>query len=146
MVNIAAHSVQCVQPVALCVDDDPSVLSLVQRLLQKNGYSVLTAVSGDEAMEVFLNNRIDIVVLDYDMPGMKGHELTAQVKGLNPKVPVIMQSGTPNLSEEITKAADVFLMKGFDLKPLLTAISMLIESHGHQSNRDGTALNIVLPA
>jgi CheY-like chemotaxis protein len=126
-------------PVVLCVDDDAPVLELLRLTLEKRGYSVLSAGGGDEALEVLCSNSIDLIVVDYDMPGMKGHELAKEVKSLNPRIPVVMQSGTPDLPEAVTKAADLFLVKGVDLKPLVAAIATLIRSNAPDFTRASLA-------
>jgi CheY-like chemotaxis protein len=95
---------------------------------------VLPASGGAEAVKIFLCNRIDLVVLDYDMPEMKGHVLATELKSLNPKIPVIMQSGSPDLPEAVTGTADAFLPKDQSLAPLLLAISTLIKSKGAAAN------------
>lgn len=112
--------------VLLCVDDDPSGLDLKKTILERNGYGVLTAREGKEALRVFRQNRIDLVLVDYEMQGMKGHELAVKIKGLNPHTPVIMHSGSPALSGVALQAADACVSKGSEPYQLIAAISALI--------------------
>ena len=59
-------------PTILCVDDIPQALTLRKGVLETSGYTVLTAVDGPSAIELSREHAIDDVVLDYNMPGMKG--------------------------------------------------------------------------
>jgi len=79
-----------------------------------------------EAIEVLRGSKIDLVVVDYAMPGMKGHELAVKIKELHPHIPVVMQSGTIDLPETVTRTVDAFVPKGSDIYLLLTAVSNLI--------------------
>ena len=63
----------------LCVDDEPNILAALKRTLRGEGYRVLTAGSGREALEVLLSEPVDIVVSDMRMPGMDGAELLEKV-------------------------------------------------------------------
>ena len=112
--------------VLLCVDDDPGILDMTRSLLEKNGYAVLTAAGGMEAVGVFRENRVDLVLVDYEMPGMKGHEVALKLKCLDPHIPVILHSGSPDLPDVALKATDAFVPKGNDFYHLLAAISNLI--------------------
>ncbi len=60
------------KPVILCVDDTPSVLEGEKMLLEENGYRVLTATNGKEAVQAFTSHSVDLVLLDYHMPEMNG--------------------------------------------------------------------------
>jgi CheY-like chemotaxis protein len=59
----------------LCVDDDPEILTIRKLLLESKGYSVLPATSGEQALEFLSKSIIDLVLLDYLMPGMNGDQL-----------------------------------------------------------------------
>lgn len=112
--------------VLLCVDDDPNDLDLKKTILEKNGYGVLTARGGKEALRVFRQNRVDLVLVDYEMQGMKGHEVSRRIKALDPRTPVVLHSGAPPLPDDALRAADAFIPKGSELYLLVAAISALI--------------------
>ncbi|HEX4606217.1 MAG TPA: response regulator, partial [Candidatus Angelobacter sp.] len=114
--------------VVLCVDDDPAVLDITKSLLKKNGYSVLTAASGNEALNLFQKYRIDVVVVDYEMPHTKGHEVSAALKMLNPKVPVVLLSGASDIPATVLQATDAFVTKGRSLRVLVGTIAKLIQN------------------
>jgi CheY-like chemotaxis protein len=83
--------------VILCVDDEVSPLLLRTRVLQREGYEVLTASSGKEALAVLDSQSVDLVLSDHLMPGMNGTELAQQVKSNHPDLPVILISGVNEL-------------------------------------------------
>jgi len=65
-------------------------------------------------------------MLDYEMPDMKGHEVTVLIRSINPKVPIILHSGSPDIPDFALKATDAFLQKGIETYVLVAAISNLI--------------------
>jgi CheY-like chemotaxis protein len=64
----------------LCVDDDPEILRIRKLLLESKGYSVLTAISGETALKLLSNANVDLVLLDYIMPGMDASQLAKAVR------------------------------------------------------------------
>lgn len=64
----------------LTVDDEPHILELVKAILLNEGYEVLTAESGKEALEVLESETVDLVMLDMMMPGMSGRETCDQIR------------------------------------------------------------------
>jgi len=129
---------QSTDAVVLCVDDDELVLEVTQAILKRNGYSVLAATNGRQALEVFKENAVDLVLLDYDMPGMKGHEAAQEMKALNPLVPLILHSGAAEIPEVAIKVTDGFIAKGCDTAVLLSAVEELILKTRASAARNGT--------
>lgn len=74
----------------LIVDDEESITTFIQILLQKSGYKTFTAANGKEALEIYDKNQIDLVLTDLQMPTMDGMELLGQIKNRNPEAVVIM--------------------------------------------------------
>ena len=101
----------------LVVDDEPMVLAFVEEALKKLGYQVLTAVDGQQACEVYSShpNQIDRVLLDMVMPGTTGLEVCRRLRGINPKVKVILSSGYN--SGEVAREARLAGAMGFIGKP-----------------------------
>src|SRR3984893_8621536 len=89
----------------LCVDDEETPRILRKLILQKQGYQVLTAGSGEEALEVLDRTNINLVLSDQMMPGMTGTELTKSVKTIRPTMPVILISGVTQIPEDARYAA-----------------------------------------
>jgi CheY-like chemotaxis protein len=116
------------EDVLLCVDDNAWVLNVTKKVLEQKGYGVLTASGGKEAIKVFRANRVDLVVLDYEMPGMKGHEVAVWIKSLNPRTPVVLHSGAPMVPDAAIRATDAFVPKGTETHHLVTVIANLLTS------------------
>jgi two-component system, NtrC family, response regulator AtoC len=74
----------------LLIDDDPVVRSLASGILRKNGYNVQTAKEGREGLEIVKNSLPDLVITDYQMPGLSGMEVLTKLKEVNDSLPVIM--------------------------------------------------------
>ena len=81
--------------VILLVEDEPAVRSLTKRILERHGYAVIDAATGDEALAIFQRegSRIQLVLTDVVMPGLRGPELVAEIERLRPGVPVMFMSG-----------------------------------------------------
>src|SRR5690242_3408100 len=79
----------------LVVDDEPTVLSLCERILKLGGYSVLSAPNGDAALRISARAEQppDLALLDVMMPGMNGLELATQLRGNYPDMPIVLMSG-----------------------------------------------------
>jgi two-component system response regulator CpxR len=95
----------------LCVDDNELSLSIRKFMLETRGYRVLTAVSSEQALELFREGGIDLVLSDLVMPYMDGNELVRRIKELAPEVPTILISGTVKAFDRANRA-DAFLPKG----------------------------------
>jgi PAS domain S-box-containing protein len=111
----------------LVVDDEPMVLAFVEEGLKKLGYQVLTAVDGQQACEVYSShaNQIDRVLLDMVMPGTTGLEVCRRLRGMNPKVKVILSSGysSGDVAREARLAGAMgFIGKPYSLEELSSAL------------------------
>lgn len=115
-------------PVILCVDDEEVGLSLRKLLLQSEGYSVFTAENGAQALDLFSSEWIDVVVLDYMMPGMNGDVVAQQMKRLKPAVPILMLSAYANLPDETLVCADKYITKNEPPPVLLSSVTELLDA------------------
>jgi PAS domain S-box-containing protein len=111
----------------LVVDDEPMVLAFVEEALKKLGYTVLTAVDGQQACEVYSShaNQIDMVLLDMVMPGTTGLEVCRRLRGIHPKVKVILSSGysSGDVAREARLAGAIgFIGKPYSLEELSRAL------------------------
>lgn len=114
----------------LLVDDEVRFLQTTRRLLIKQGYSVLTAAGGPEALELLEHCPARVVVLDVRMPGINGLQLLKTIKREYPHIEVIMLTGhaTVHAAVEGLKAgAADYLMKPMDIQVLTMKIDELIE-------------------
>ncbi|NPU84708.1 MAG: PAS domain S-box protein [Syntrophaceae bacterium] len=129
-------SVSGIEPgrgVVLVVDDEPMVREVTREMLSGLGYTVLTAASGAEALEVYgsRGTEIDVVVLDMIMPGMGGGEVNRELQMRNPSVRVLLSSGYSldgEASEILEKGVRGFLQKPFRLEELSLKIREAMES------------------
>jgi CheY-like chemotaxis protein len=94
----------------LCVDDEATPMMLRRFVLEKSGFCVLTAASGQEALQILEQQPVDLVLTDLLMPGLSGSELAQEVKRRKPDLPVVLLSGVNEIPEDAT-AADLFLSK-----------------------------------
>jgi CheY-like chemotaxis protein len=113
--------------IVLCIDDNEELLQCEKEFLEIFGYTVLTAPSGCKALEVASLHSIDVVVVDYLMPEMDGHEVAIQMKRLRPHARIIMLSGAVDIPEQALKSVDAFVAKDQLSSHLLTAIVRLQE-------------------
>ena len=94
----------------LCVDDEDLPRTLRKLILQKQGYQVIPASSGAEALALLERGGISLVLTDQLMPGMTGTELTKLVKSTRPAMPVILISGVNEIPPDAIYA-DRFISK-----------------------------------
>ena len=81
----------------LIVDDEPSITTALSRVLQPDGYHVLTANSGAQALDLIRAQTVDVVLTDYRMPGMSGPALLEHVADTQPNTTRLMLSGADDL-------------------------------------------------
>jgi CheY-like chemotaxis protein len=114
----------------LCVDDEETPRTLRKLILQKQGYHVVTASSGAEALEVLNRANISLVLSDQMMPGMTGTELTKSVKAMRPAMPVILISGVNEVPEDASYA-DRFISKVGGPELLFKTVIDVLTAYGH---------------
>src|ERR1700738_5098435 len=113
--------------VLLCIDDNQDVLECEKAFLEDFGYTVLTALSGGKGLEVASMYSVDVVIVDYCMPEMNGHEVAIEMRRLKPKpkAPIIMFSASLDVPEKAMKLVDAFVAKDRLASQLLPAIAQL---------------------
>lgn len=111
----------------LCVDDDEDVLKWLGEVLQNSGYSTLTALSGNQGLRLLLQNSVDLVVLDYQMPGMNGNLAAQAIHRTKPELPIILFTGIPDdIPDSARKNVNGVVYKA-DSRGLLALVSRLIK-------------------
>jgi CheY-like chemotaxis protein len=135
MVENKAHLV-------LCVDDEVVGLRVRKILLERAGYQVLTAADGYSGLELFANEPIEAVVLDYSMPGMHGGEVARKMRQTKPDVPILLLSAYVGLPDEVSSLVDVYMTKGEGAPALLDKLGNLLSvpaaSHPLARTNDGS--------
>lgn len=128
----------------LCVDDDPDILKLRRMVLESAGYVVITAASGDEALQVLEGGQpVALVLLDYLMPGMRGDELAIKLRRQNPRLPIIAVSAVGQLPDSLLRNVNAHVQKGRGPEVLLATVSMILGQRD-QDQRDVPLQPIVL--
>jgi two-component system, OmpR family, response regulator CpxR len=96
--------------VILCVDDNEQDLSVLKFMLATNGYRVVSALNGQEAIGIFAVNQVDLVLADFAMPQMNGNQLVDRLKRMAPHVPMILLGDPQRMGSEM-HAADALVGK-----------------------------------
>jgi DNA-binding response OmpR family regulator len=116
----------------MLVDDDESVRTLVRMTLPRgDGFQVVEAASGDEALESFDEAAPDAVVLDWRMPGQSGADVLAELKRRRPGLPVLVLTGEHDAKPRAVAeslGADAFLTKPFSPLQLIAELERLVRA------------------
>lgn len=112
-------------PLILCIDDADVALRVRKILLGTEGYNVLTASSGEEGLEIFRQNSIELVISDHFLTGRSGTEIAREMRALKPEVPILIISAALEKPEGL-EFADGFLAKGGAPEILLDTIAQLL--------------------
>jgi two-component system, response regulator FlrC len=110
----------------LVVDDEPLVCDAVKMMLGFDGHDVKTAGSAKEALAMLENEQFDLVITDFEMPGMKGDELAAAIKSRSPSQPVVMITAYAEMLQAAgnpLRGVDLIISKPFLLENLREAIA-----------------------
>lgn len=114
----------------LIVDDDNVTLSILKQVLYKANHEVTTAIDGEEAIQYVRNTVYDIIVTDFNMPGMNGIELTKEILKINPQSVIILITAYISVKaalESIKLGAFDYLTKPVDKEELLLSIERGLE-------------------
>jgi CheY-like chemotaxis protein len=115
----------------LCIDDNRNLLEIDQALLESKGYRVLIAADGPAGIALSRQQAIDVVVLDFNMPGMDGNQVAQVMRQEQPNVPVVIWSGYPHeIPEPLRWFAYAVLHKGDGLEGLLSVVENLVRAGG----------------
>ncbi len=125
----------------LVVDDHTFNLELMEGLLYREGYRVLTAPDANTALAIFRRESVDLAILDVMMPGMNGFDLCRKLKSMSEKrfFPVVLVTALSQMDDKITgleAGADDFLTKPFHTTELLTKVRSLLRLKKLQSELD----------
>ncbi len=119
------------KPTILTIDDDETILAVVEATLERNGFTSITALNGEAGLQIIKTMAIDGVVLDWQMPGMDGTEvlraLKANVKTQN--IPIIMLTSKNNIadvSECLLLGANDYVVKPFDPDNFIMRITQML--------------------
>lgn len=111
----------------LVVDDDLHIQRLYKEEFEDEGYEVVVASNGQEALEKFDTESPDIVTLDILLPDIDGIRLLRQMKEKKPKVPIIMSTAYDYRDDFAVWASEAYIVKSSDLNELKSMIKKLLE-------------------
>jgi len=122
----SAPSISAAQrPLILCIDDADVALRVRKLLLGQEGYNVLTANTGEDGLELFKQNPVQLVISDHFLTGKTGAEVAREMKELKPQVPILIVSAAMEKPDGL-EFADEFLAKGEATTVLLDTIARLL--------------------
>ncbi|MGM0654839.1 MAG: response regulator [Thermodesulfobacteriota bacterium] len=122
----------------LLVDDETRYLETTQKLIEKKGYEVWTAPSGEKALQTMAAHNIHVVILDVKMPGMDGNETLKQIKELYPLTEVIMLTGHATVDSAIDglkSGAWDYLMKPADIEDIIEKAELAFQKRMNQEEK-----------
>ena len=120
------------KPRALVVDDEPLVCAAVKMLLMVDGYEVETADGGEAALKLFVPGKFQVVLVDFEMPVMKGDQLAARLKELAPRQPIVMLTAHGEMlraSGRPLAGVDLMVDKPFRLETLRDGLNKAIAKY-----------------
>ena len=124
----------------LVVDDNANVRRLLQEYLSEQGYSVLHASDGHEAVEALENQHPDLILLDVMMPKLDGYQTISRIRRLN-AIPIIMLTAKRHESDVVRGfelGADDYIIKPFQMRELLMRIRAVMRRATPQGSTDST--------
>lgn len=129
----------------LVVDDEPSLATMAREMLSSQGYRVLTANSGEQALEILEKETIALMVSDVVMPQMDGYQLAATVQQQYPHIKILMVSGINDRHNSVTGDLPPanMLLKPYELKTLLERVRNLLDDKYSQKNFDHCSILVM---
>ncbi|RZK65510.1 MAG: response regulator transcription factor [Pedobacter sp.] len=110
-------------------EDDPKIAALLQTALEENGYQINVVSNGIDAMEHFVQEQFNLLIIDIMMPGLSGIQVCKRLREKNIQIPILMLTAMGTVDDKVTgldAGADDYLVKPFHLKELLARVSALL--------------------
>ena len=111
----------------LIVDDEPNIRELYKEVFQNEGYEVVLASTGPEAIKLVQSEKPDLAIMDIRMPGMDGVDAMHEILSQNNRLPVIINSAYTHYKENyMSWAADAYIVKSADMTELKATVAKLL--------------------
>lgn len=127
----------------LIVEDDLDIHNLINDILKKEGYNVLDAYSGTEALMILEKGKIDLILLDLMLPGINGEEIIKKIKD----VPIIVISAKISLEDRVNvllSGANDYITKPFETEELLARVEVQLRKMENITNHELRYKDIIL--
>ncbi len=112
----------------LLVDDEQGIQLLYRGEFEDEGYEIISAYNGEEALEQFQDSSPDLVILDINMPGMSGIEVLRKMKEINSAIPVILCSAYPEFKQDFGSwASEEYIVKSSNIDELKAAVHKYLQ-------------------
>jgi DNA-binding response OmpR family regulator len=120
------------QSTLLCIHRDPAQLGL----LQENGYELVTATNGRDGLRLFMSRPVNAIVLEYNLGSRHGGMVAAELKKVNPQVPIVMLIDQSELPDGTWKSVDALVIKSDGPHFLLATVHFVLNVRPAQPRRD----------
>jgi len=113
----------------LVAEDEADLRDILKVTLEQEGYRVILASDGDEATKKTEKKSFQMALIDLKMPGVNGKELVSKIKQINPRVPIVIVTGSPDFKEEMNLRKQVYeyIYKPFRLNELVRVVKEALE-------------------
>ncbi len=119
-------------PLVLVVDDEPRMRDVIERILRREGYKVITAPDGETALRLTLEKKPAVLLLDLMIPGIDGREVCRRVRELSTKTQIIYFTAkveqAPTTLKELRSEADAFIAKPATSRQIVSTVSRVLQS------------------
>ena len=113
----------------MVVDDEENIRFLYKEELMDDGYDVVLAASGQEALDLLADTKPDLLTLDIKMPGMDGIETLRKIKEIDKELPVVLCTAYGQYKQDFSSwASDAYVVKSADLAELKSVIKEILEN------------------
>jgi len=116
-------------PLALLVEDEKALSSIISDTLEEVGFSILAAFDGVEGLKLFLKNRPDIVIADVMMPKMDGFEMVSKIRKADKNTPVLFLTARSSIGDLVSGfeiGANDYIRKPFKMQELIVRVKALL--------------------
>jgi len=125
-------------PLILVVDDETNIRNILRRILEKEGYRVLTAPDGETALRIIKAREPEVILLDLMMPGIDGREVCWRVREFSPTTRIIYFTAkteltSPLKAKELHSGADAFIAKPATSKRILSMVDSMLSNRRQQA-------------
>ncbi|GGG93094.1 response regulator transcription factor [Pedobacter zeae] len=110
-------------------EDDPKIAGLLKSALEESDYQVFTVANGIDALELFLSQSFNLLIIDVMMPGLNGLQLCKHIRQKAVQTPILMLTALGTVDDKVTgleAGADDYLVKPFHLKEFLARVAALL--------------------